>query len=320
MFRRPAPAALAAPARALAALLTVLFACGAGAGCSIKKMAVRSMGDALAGSGTTFSSDDDPELIRAAAPFSLKLMESVLAEVPDHQNLLFAASSGFTQYAYAFVQQDADELEQRDLAAAKLLRARAAKLYRRARDYGLRALAVTHPGFEAALRAKPKEAVLPAVKEDVRLLYWTAISWGALIALSKDQPSTVAEIPQMEAMLDRAFELDESFDSGAIHAFFITYEMSRQGKTGDPALRSRKHFERAVELSGGRLAGPFVSLAEAVCVQKQDVKEFDSLLARALAIDPDANPANRLVNLVMQRRARWLQTRREDLFLLDPGT
>jgi len=29
-------------------------------------------------SGTTYASDDDPELIEAALPFSLKLMESVL--------------------------------------------------------------------------------------------------------------------------------------------------------------------------------------------------------------------------------------------------
>ena len=47
-----------------------------------------------------------------------------------------------------------------------------------------------------------------------------------------------------------------------------------------------------------------MALAEAVTVQKQDVKEFESLLNRALAINPEANPDNRLVNTVMQRRAR----------------
>src|SRR5499427_10412553 len=87
-------------------------------GCSIKKMAVNKVGDALAGGGTTFASDDDPELVKAAAPFSLKLMESLLDENPHHKALLFATTSGFTQYAYAFVQQDADELEAKDVAAA----------------------------------------------------------------------------------------------------------------------------------------------------------------------------------------------------------
>src|SRR4051812_45695433 len=84
-----------------------------GSGCSIKRLTVNKIGNALASGGTTFASDDDPELVKAAAPFSLKLMESLLAESPKHERLLFAASSGFTQYAYAFVQEDADELEEK---------------------------------------------------------------------------------------------------------------------------------------------------------------------------------------------------------------
>ncbi|MBI3268731.1 MAG: hypothetical protein HYZ53_06895 [Planctomycetes bacterium] len=304
-------------AETLRPLAFALLLPGLLAGCSIRRFALNKVGDALSGSGTTFSSDDDPELIRAASPFSLKLMESILAETPEHSGLLFATTSGFTQYAYAFVQEDADEMEGKDLAAAEAMRARARRLYLRARDYGLRGLDVAHKAFTKELRAKPREAVQVVTKKDVPLIYWTGVSWAAAIALSKDKPDLVAEIPQMEALIDRAFELDEAFDAGAIHGFLITYEMSRQGVTGDPVARSRAHFERAVELSGGKLAGPYVSLAEAVCVQKQDLKEFDALLAKALAIDADAKKESRLVNLILQRRARWLLSRREELFLID---
>ena len=108
--------------------------------CSFKRLAVNQVGDALAAGGTTFSADDDPDLIKAAAPFSLKLMESLLAENPNHKGLLLATTSGFTQYGYAFVQPEADELETRDLAGATALRDRARKLYLRARNYGLRGL------------------------------------------------------------------------------------------------------------------------------------------------------------------------------------
>jgi len=103
-------------------------------------VAVNKVGDALAGSGSTFASDDDPELVKAAVPFSLKLMESLLAESPRHKGLLFATASGFTQYSYAFVQQDADEMEDKDVTGAAHLRARARRLYLRARNYGLRGL------------------------------------------------------------------------------------------------------------------------------------------------------------------------------------
>lgn len=287
-------------------------------GCSVKRMAVNKFGDALAGGGTTFSSDDDPELIKSAVPFSLKLMESLLAESPKHKGLLFATSSGFTQYGYAFVQQDADEIEARDYAAAEAMRARAKRLYFRARGYGLRGLEAAHPGFTNALATDPRKAVAPMKKSDVPQLYWTAAAWGAAIALSKDDPATVGQIPQMEALIDRAAELDDSWADGAIHGFLINYEMSRQGATGEPADRARKHFERALELTRGQQAGPLVTFAEAVCVEKQDAQQFDELLDRALAINPDTHPETRLVNLVMQRRARWLLSKKEDLFLAAP--
>jgi len=291
--------------------------CLAGNGCSIRRYALNKAADALAQSGATFASDDDPELIKAAAPFSLKLMESLLAENPRHPELLGAAASGFTQYAYAFVQQDADEAEPGDLAAAEALRVRARRLYLRAQRYGLRGLEVKHPGFGKALLANPKATVRTATKADVPLLYWTAAAWASAISLSKDNPELIGQIPAMESLIDRALELDESYGNGAIHNFMISYEMSRPSLAGDPAARARQQFERALLLSKGADASPFVALAEAVTIQKQDVKEFESLLSRALAINPDADPNSRLMNTVMQRRARWLLSRKSELFLID---
>lgn len=284
-------------------------------GCSIKRMAVNKLGDALASGGNTFASDDDPELIKQAVPFSLKLMESLLAESPEHKGLLFATSSGFTQYGYAFVQQDADELEDTDFAAAQELRARARRLYLRARNYGLRGLDVRHTDFSETLRHDPQSAVTKLRKLDVPTAYWTAVSWAAAISVSKDDPDLIADLPIVEALIDRCLVLDESFDQGAIHSFLITYEMARQGAEGDPAARATKHYERAVELSEGQLAGPYVSYAESVMVKQQDKEQFTSLLNQALAINPDEHTDSRLVNLIMQRRARWLLSRTDELFL-----
>jgi predicted anti-sigma-YlaC factor YlaD len=295
--------------------LCALVAAFATSGCAIKKIAINKLGDALASGGTSFSSEDDPDLVKDAAPFSLKLMESLLAESPRHRGLLFATSSGFTQYAYAFVQQEADEVEGNDLTAAKALRDRAGRLYLRARKYGLRGLEAKNRGFEDALRANPKRAVLVCKAADVPLMYWTAVSWAAAISVSKDNPDLIADLSMIEALLDRALELDEPFDRGALHSFLVTYEMSRSGGTGDPAARSKEHFDRAVALCGGQQAGPFVTFAEAVSVQKQNRAEVEALLHQALAIDPNAKPEWRLVNLIMQRRARWLLARADELFL-----
>ena len=62
-------------------------------------------------------------------------------------------------------------------------------------------------------------------------------------------------------------------------------------------------------------AGPLVAYAEAVCIQQQDRSQFLTLLQQALATDVNAHPEFRLVNLVMQRRARWLLGRVDELFL-----
>ncbi|MCS6952422.1 MAG: TRAP transporter TatT component family protein [Bryobacterales bacterium] len=279
------------------------------------RYAVNRVGDALARTGTTFASDNDPDFVGEAVPFGLKLIESLLAENPRHRGLLLAAASGFTQYAYAFLQQPADELEPQDLDKATALRTRARKMYLRARDYGLRGLSLARAGFESELRRDPKAAVRAIGRRDVPLLYWTAAAWGSAIALSKDNPELVADQPLVEALIDRALEVDEGFEHGAVHSFLISYEPSRKGAAGDPYERSRKHFERAMELSEGRLAGPLVAYAETVALARQDRKEFEALLRRALEIDPDARPEFRLANLIVQRRARWLLSRLDELFL-----
>jgi predicted anti-sigma-YlaC factor YlaD len=235
--------------------------------------------------------------------------------------LLLAAASGFTQYAYAYVQQRADMAQDTDLAAARAGWERARRLYLRARDYGLRGLETRHPELGRRLREDPLGASRGAEAGDVPLLYWTAAAWAAAIVLSLEQPELIADQPLAEALMDRALELDERFDHGAIHSFLIAYEMARQGARGDPAERSRAHFERAVSLSHGQLAAPFVSFAEAVSVMRQDRGEFEAMLRRALAVDPDARPEWRLANLIVQRRARWLLGRADALFLGEaPGS
>jgi len=296
------------------ALLVALALALAASGCSVRNIAVNSAADALASSGSGFSSDDDPELIRAAAPFSLKLMESVLAEAPRHTGLLAAASSGFTQYSFAFVQLDADEIEGRDVAAARALRNRARALYHRARDYGLRALEVRHPGFRAQLATDARPALARLSRDDAVPLYWTTVASAAAISLSKDSPSAIAGLRVVDLMVERLRELDLDMDRGTLHTFLISYEMGRPGAR-NPEARARLHFEQALRLSDGQKAGPYVAYAESVCVALQNRREFVAMLERATAIDPAARPEWRLDNAVMQRRARWLLTQADQLFL-----
>lgn len=286
-------------------------------GCAgvIKRAAVNSLADALSSGGTVYSGDDSPLLIKQATPFGLKLMETLLAENPRHEKLLLAAAQGFTQYAFAFVKQEADEAEDENFDKAAYLRGEARKLLHRARDYALRALEARHPGFKDQLTASRHEALARLTERDVPELYWAGAAWAAAISISKDNPAAISDLPVVEAMMERALALDESYDNGAIHGFFISYEMSRLGDTETNAKRARKHFERANMLAKGQNAGYYVALAEAVAVPLEDKAEFESLLKQALAINPDADPSTRLANIVFQQRARWLLSRIDRLFI-----
>ena len=111
------------------------------------------MADAASSGGEVFARDDDPELVRDAVPFALKAMESLLASSPDHKGLLTALCKGFTQYAVAFVRQDAEEARDPGTRRAGMERSR--RLLLRAREYGVRGLSVGREGFAAALSGDP---------------------------------------------------------------------------------------------------------------------------------------------------------------------
>jgi predicted anti-sigma-YlaC factor YlaD len=281
--------------------------------CSVKTFAVNKLGDTLSAPGpSVYTTDDDPELIRAALPFSLKTVESLLQASPRHRGLLLTACSGFTSYANAFVQLDAEAIESTDYEESERLKARARRLYLRGRDYCMRRVELKRPGLRAALSTDPATA-LGTAKYDVEEIYWLGASWGSAIAVGVDQPDLVADFPVVRALMERALAIDEDYSEGAIHEVFITLDGMSPSMGGDPA-RARKHFERAVELSKGKSASAYVAMAASVAQPAQNREEFDRLLEKALAINPDDVPNTRLAVIIAQQRARILQSRVDELF------
>lgn len=294
-----------------AALASMLLAA---AGCSVRAYVTRQVADAVSTTGGTFASDDDPQLVREATPFGLKLEESLLSASPRHEGLLLSLAQGFTEYAAVFVWQDA--VESRDPAVRAAGKARALGLYLRAREYGLRGLEAKHPGFRLLLAADPRGAARGASREDVPLLYWTGAAWTLAVAAAPGDPALIADLPRCEALLRRALELQEDYDAGAIHEFFIAFDGARPAAMGGSLERARQHFARAQELAAGRKISPLVTFAETVSVGRQDRREFLGLLDKALAFDAGhLAPEWRQANLAAQRKAAWLKGRVDELFL-----
>lgn len=296
------------------ALCVLVFALS---GC--RGIALSLAADAASGSGESYGKDDDPDLVRAAVPFGLKTMEGLLEEKPRHEGLLTALAGGFTQFGYAFVQQDADLADMDGkLDVARAGRERARKLYLRARDYGLRGLDVRHAKIADKLRGGgpgARAALDAARKPDVPLLYWTASAWALAISNGKGDMRLVAELPVPVAMMERALALDEAWNEGAIHEFFVVYDATRSAAEGGGPERAKAHLDRVLALSMKKKLGPLVSWAEGVLVQRQDRAGFTRVLEEVVRADPGADPKLRLANVLAQRRASALLAHADDLFL-----
>ena len=302
-------------------LLAVLLAASVLAGCSLKSYAINVVGDALAEGDSVYETDEDLELVGDALPFGLKLTESLLNESPDHRGLLLTACRGFVLYSYAYVDYPAEVAMDVDIERGRAMRTRARRLYQRALRYCLRGLELDHRGFGTRLAVDPDAAVaeLDAGRRNRNLpvMYWTAAALGLAISMSPGSAAMLARLPEVDALLERALELDEAWDDGALHEFTVVFAGAVPGQPDYDEIR--RHYDRALVLSSGRSAGLHVAYAEAVSVPTQNAAEFREMMEQALAVDPDANPDNRLVNLIAHRRAAWLLERIEDLFLdLDP--
>jgi len=293
--------------------ILLILICLALSSCSINRMAINAISNALTGTGSTdvFTSDSDPVLVGDAIPFAIKLYETLLSQNPNHQGLLLTTGSLFIMYANAFVQGPADMLDSIDFYYEREEgRERARLLYLRGYEYLTYALERKFPGFtEAKVEDGTMTALLSRFRaEDVPLLYWTVA--GGLSAYSLDPFGDFdlgMRLREWNAMMARAYQLDPDFNNGAIDEFYIIFYSSAAAEILDlDSSLAHIHFQRALEKTGGLSAGTYVTYALAVNVPAQDYDAFRENLEIALAIDIDEDPSIRLLNVINQRRANHL--------------
>jgi len=300
------------------ALLAALLA--ASVACSLNKMAMNKVAGMLsAPSGSNvFTQDNDPDLVGDALPFAIKLYESLLASVPDNEGLRLRTGSLYIMYANAFLQTPANMMPRQELDQKEFMLGRAKNLYLRGRDMLIVGLEKKNPSLLQQLKdRKYKEALAPYIKKDVPTLYWAAAGWVGAFGIDPFDMKLGLTLPEAAAMMERVIELDPGFNRGAVHNFYILYYGSLPEYMGGDPKKAREHFELAIAASGNRDTSPFLSLAATVDVKEQNVEEFKSLLQRVLEFDPNSDLDNRLVNILNQRKARWLLDHLDDYFLLE---
>lgn len=316
--------------------------------CSINRFATKIVADALtgSGSGSVFTTDDDPEFIADALPFTLKVFESLLQSDPENPGLIEATAGGFISYANGFLQSPAELLEPEQIYEKEKLLLRAAAMYRRGGAYALQGLELLSPGFYTSfLDGDWKTAFVSLDKESVPFLYWKAAAIMGEFSVDSFNPRLMLDVPGAVALIARALEIEEDYNQGALHDLFIavfanlpssltfrTVELpnnysvvhvldayyAKYGKIlSDMTVEDQVlfHLELSNKFSNNTKVAPYVS-ASSIYIKNQNLLEFKSILNKAMDIKLDKNPENRLMNIISRRKASWFLDHIEDYFFI----
>jgi tetratricopeptide (TPR) repeat protein len=262
-------------------------------GCSMKVLTVRSMDPIMDDMRTAVNRNTDVDLLRDAMPASIIQLDGFIVAAPDDKLILRGAEAYFG-YANAFV-EDTDKK-------------RAGLLYLKARDYGLRVLK------GSSQFSKTLDGPEPAFKEmlygfgagDVPALFWTANSWLAWIGLNPDDPQALMDLPKVIDMLERVVEIDETFYYGSTHAALGAYYASLPKMLGDKTLKAKQHFDKAFEISGGKMLLMYYLYAKFYAYQVQDRDLFVKTLEKIIQTPSDKYPDMAFANELAKRKAKVL--------------
>jgi len=242
-----------------------------------------------------FFEECDLQLARQSIPAQLKLMEGLVRQAPDNREFLTALSMGFTGYAMLFV-EDEDP-------------GRASRLYRRALDYGLRAIDMEDTygrSFRDKLAGISKDALAP--------LFWTAMSWYGWINLNLDKPVALAELAAAQACLDKVMELDPDYFFGAPYILAGSMLAARPQMLGGDAARAKEYFARAMAASNGAFFLAHYYYAKTYAVRVQDRALFLDTIHQAAEGRPDALEEVCLINAGIQEKIKGLEEKVDELF------
>ena len=234
----------------------------------------------------------DPETVRQGAPAYLLLVDSLIEDDPENSAVLQAGARLYVAYAAAFVA---------DPERARRLTARAMGYADRAlcKDYATACTPAARraDGFAAALEG--------ATRADVPVLYTWGVARAAWIQARASDWDAIADLPRVEAVMRRVVALDEGYERGSAHVFLGVLVTLRPPALGGQPEEGRRHFERAIELSGGTDLMGRVRYARHYARLVFDRPLHDRVLNEVLAAET-VQPGLTLSNTLAKEEARRL--------------
>ncbi len=243
---------------------------------------------------------DDPETVKAGAPAYLLLIDSLIEGSPQDVQLLIAGAKLYSVYTAVFV-EDAE---------------RARRMSTKAKGYARRAVCLRYDLFCTVDQGAFSD-VLPVLREsrykDLPALYSYALSWALWIQNHSDDWAAVADLPKIEAILNRVVELEDDFEHGQAHLYLGVLHSQRPPALGGKPEQARHHFEKALIFSQGHNLMVQVEYAKRYGRMMFDQELHDRLLNDVLNADAE-KPGYTLSNVLAQRQARELLQSSADYF------
>lgn len=275
--------------------------------CSWNRFTVNQTAALMQSAGIAFDSESDLELVAAALPGNIKSLEGMLAIEPEQPILLRLLAEAYFAYAFGFIEDEAEEIANRDAPRAAVLRMRAVTYYWRAHAYALRLLALQHAAIADELRSGQlvhPEILAELALEDNPAIFWIANTWGAALHLEGASDRAVVAMPVIRALLERSVQLDERYNDAGAHIALGSLEASVPLMMGGRPDLAIQHFRRALELSDGKNAMARVMFASKFAVQMADQKLFNDQLQMVVALTSDtAATSGALQRQIARRRA-----------------
>lgn len=245
--------------------------------------------------------------IKNFLPMVINSGEAKLRSKPGDWTQSIETGSYCVMYANAFIQGPASMLAANDYQKRDKAYQRAKKEYLRGVKILRTAFNKKYPGVnEAYGKGELNQFLTKFTKDDAGMIYWLVAGTMAAFSINPMDVSLGVKLPELTALIKRAYELDPDYSEGSLDDFFILFYGSLPPEMGGDKAKAKIHYEAAIKKSAGRSAGPYVSWAKTINIPEQNYREFKENLNKALAIDPEAYLPLRLNNLIAQKTARHL--------------
>lgn len=261
--------------------------------CSLKGITVSTVGNVAKGGMNVMMQDDDVVMSRSAAFPLIRQMEVFLQSKPNDKVMLELLSQSYGQYAFGFLEEDV-------LLNVEDSKKRVSEFYLRGRNYGLLAMGYKEPPKLSIFEKKIKKMG----NKDLSKMFWLATSWAGWINYNRDDPLAFAQVPYVQALLDRIIELNRNYENGAVLALNASLLSSKPKMLGGDPDKAKIIFEESINVEPKYLMNKII-FAEHYCMVVGD-KELYKTLLNEVIFSNEKFPEQALANALAKRRAKLL--------------